>query len=249
MHSPMPYPRQTRKTRKTRTQAALLGVASVVAVATLALAACGGSSAPTATSLLQKAQQQWAATNSLHFVMTVTNPGSGTIDNPYPTAATGDVKRPDQLTANATVDIGGVSVSTKAVIDGSTGWYLVPIVNQWQQSSSFNSLLTIFDAQQGLGALLTQLAKPSTPADGSANGTPCWKISGTLAPNLLKPLFGAVTATGPIPTTFCIGKSDNRLDSAVLTGSVTTGDKSNTVRTFYLSKFGETVTVTPPPGS
>jgi len=225
-----------------------LSAAGLLCAAVLALAACGGSSAPTATQLLQKAQTQWSTTTTLHFIMTVTNPGSGTIDNPYPTAATGDVKRPDAMAADATVDISGVSLTTKAVIVNSNGWYLVPIISQWEQTDEFNSFLLIFDSQKGLGALLTQLAHPSKPVDGSANGTPCWKISGTLDPALLTPLFGATTATAPVPTTFCIGKSDNRLYSAALTGTIITGDKASTVHTFFLSKFGETVTVTPPPG-
>ncbi len=224
-------------------------VAGVFATVVLALTACGGSSAPSATQLLQKAQTEWSSTTSLHFVMTVDNPGSGTLDNPYPKAATGDVKRPDAMTADATVDIVGAALATKAVIVNGTGWYLVPIINQWQQTDEFNSFLLIFDSQKGLGALLTQLKNPTKPADGSANGTPCWKVSGTLDPALLQPLFGSTTATAPVPTTFCIGKSDNRLYSAALTGIITTGDKSNTVHTFYLSKFGETVTITPPPGA
>ena len=98
-------------------------------------------------------------------------------------------------------------------------------------------------AQQVMEAML------SGRADGSANGTPCWKVSGTLDPALLTPLFGSTTATAPVPTTFCIGKSDNRLYSAALTCTIITGDKATTVHTFYLSKFGETVTVTPPPGN
>lgn len=235
---------------RTRSRVLLSCVGGLLATAVLALAACGDSSTSvTSAQLLQKAQTTWAATKSLHFVMTVNNPGSGTIDSPYPTAANGDVQRPDAMSANATVDISGISLSTKAVIVNGTGWYLVPIINQWQQTGDFNSFLLIFDSQKGLGALLTQLKNPTKAADGSANGVPCWKISGTLDPALLKPLFGDTTATAAVPTTFCIGKSDNRLYSAALTGVVTAGDKSNTLHTFVLSKFDETVTITPPPGN
>jgi hypothetical protein len=249
MQTSSPRPRQTpaRDQRPARRPLPLAAV-GLLCAAVLSLVACGDSSAPTATQILQKAQAQWSTTTTLHFIMTVTNPGTGTIDNPYPTAATGDVKRPDAMAADATVDVGGVSLSTKAVIVNSTGWYLVPIINQWQQTDEFNSFLLIFDSQKGLGALLTQLKNPSKPADGSANGTPCWKISGTLDPALLTPLFGSTTATAPVPTTFCIAKSDNRLASAALTGTIITGDKATTVHTFFLSKYGEAVTVTPPPG-
>src|SRR5262249_25528240 len=104
----------------------------------------------------------------------------------------------------------------------------------------------IFDTQTGLGTLLTALQGPSKPTDGSANGIACWKISGTLDPQLLQPLFGDITAAGPVPTTFCIGKDDGWLYQAVLTGKVTTGDTDQTVRPFSPSKFDARVTITTP---
>jgi lipoprotein LprG len=236
--------------RRSRGRALLLGAATTLAAAVLALAACGGStSTPTAADLLQKAQQKWAATTSLHFILTMQNAGSGSVNNPYPTAAQGDVKRPDELSADSTVDVGIGAFNVKLIIVGSNEWFTNPLTGHYDTTNQFGSFLLVFDPNQGLGALLTKLQNPTKPADGSANGTPCWKISGTLAPSLLQPIFGPITATGPVPTTFCLGKDDDRLYSAIITGNVTTGDKASTVRTFYLSKFDETITITPPPGS
>ena len=228
----------------------LTAVAALLALASLLLAACGGESTPTSSDLLKKAHDQWAATNSLHFNMTVDHPGSGSINNPYPTSAQGDVKRPDAMSAVAGVDVGLANLNVNLIIIGSNEWWSAPgLTTGFQATDDYGSFLKIFDPNVGLGALLLDLRNPSKPADGSANGTPCYKISGTLAPDTLKPIFGDLTATDPVPTTFCIGKSDGKLYSAALSGQLMAGDKAQTVHTFYLSKFDETITVTPPAGS
>jgi len=217
---------------------------AALAATLLLLAACGGSSV-NAADLLKRAQDKLASTNSLHFIMKVDHPGTGTIDNPYATDAQGDIRRPDGLNATATVNVGGLSFSVQLIILGSDQWYTNPLTGKFEKTSGFESFLKIFDPQTGLAALLTALQGPSKPAEGSANGTACWKISGTIDPQLLQPLFGD-TAPGPVPTTFCIGKDDNRLYSAVLTGKVTAGDTDQTVRTFFLSKFDAPVTINTP---
>ena len=219
--------------------------AAALATALLLLAACGGSSV-SATDLLKKAQDKMVSINTLHFIMNVEKPGTGSIENPYATAAQGDVKRPDGLSATATVNVGIGSFTVQLIILGSNQWFTDPLTGKFEKTSGFESFLKIFDPQTGLGSLLTALQGPSKPADGSANGTACWKVSGTLDPQLLQPLFGDITAVGPVPTTFCIGKDDNRLYSAVLTGKVTTGDTDETVRTFFLSKFDAPVTINTP---
>jgi hypothetical protein len=218
---------------------------AALAAALLLLAACGGSSA-NAADLLKHAQDKMATINTLHFIMNVDKPGTGSIENPYATAAQGDVKRPDGLNATATVNVGIGSFTVQLVILGSDQWLTNPLTGKFEKTSGFDSFLKIFDPQTGLGTLLTALQGPSKPTDGSANGIACWKISGTLDPQLLQPLFGDITAAGPVPTTFCIGKDDGRLYQAVLTGKVTTGDTAQTVRTFFLSKFDAPVTITTP---
>jgi len=242
MHS-MP-PRRLPAGRSPGRSAGVLLTAALAATLLL-LAACGGSSVNTAD-LLKKAQDKLASINTLHFIMKVDHPGTGSVDNPYATLAEGDIRRPDGLSANATVNVGIGSFTVQLIILGSDQWFTNPLTGKFEKTSGFESFLKIFDAQSGLGTLLTALQGPSKPADGSANGTACWKISGTLDPQLLQPLFVDITAAGPVPTTFCIGKDDNRLYSAELTGKVTTGDTDQTVRTFFLSKFDTPVTINTP---
>lgn len=215
-------------------------------VGLLTVAACGGSPPPSAATLLKTAQDKLNATQSFHFQMKVDHPGTPSSGGYVITSADGDVSRPASLHATATVDAGFVNVNVSLIIIGQQEWYTDPISQKYVETSEFGYFLNIFDQQQGLGALMTQLQNPSAPTDGSANGQNCWKITGTLSPSLLQPLFEDVVATQPIPTTYCIGKSDGRLYSATLTGAITQGDTSQTAYTFYLSKFDTPVTINPP---
>lgn len=225
----------------------LLALALLVGL--LALAACGETSAPSSATLLKDAQTKLNATQSFHFQMKVDHPGTPSNGGYVITSAQGDVSRPASLSATATVDAGIVDVNVSLIIIGQQEWYTDPISQTFVSTSQFGYFLNIFDSQHGLGALMSQLQSPSAPADGSANGQSCWKISGSLSPSLLQPLFNDVVATQPIPTTYCIGKADGRLDSATLSGAITDGDTSQTAYTFYLSKFDVPVTITPPAGA
>jgi hypothetical protein len=233
--------------RRSSLVAAPLLVALALSLALLA--GCGGTT-PSVTSLLTTAQQKFDATSSLHFIMAVDHPGQPQqIGDFVLTSAEGDVERPDKLQANVGVNAGILSTTVQVVFIGAQEWWTDPTNNnQWAPTTRFAALpiTKLFDPTTGIGTLLPQLQHPSGPSDGSANGTACWKISGTLVPTTLKALFPDVSAGQPVPTTFCIGKSDGRLVSASLSGQIFSGDLSNTVHTFYFSKFDQTVNIKPP---
>jgi hypothetical protein len=228
---------------------ALAALALAALAALFTLAACGGTSTPSAAALLKDAQDKFNATNAFHFVLTVDHPGHAQVGGYVITSAQGDGARPDKLSATADVDAGFASVTVQLIIIGPAAWLNGPQTSgAWQPTTQFNNfpVAKFFDSTIGVGALLTQLQNPSAPSDGSANGVTCWKIAGTLDPQVIRALFTDTAATGPLPTTFCIGKSDNRLDSAALTGPLFAGDLPNTVHTFYFSKFDQPVTILPP---
>lgn len=229
--------------------AAAAPLAALALSLALLVAGCGGTT-PSATSLLSTAQQKFNATNSLHFIMTVDHPGQPqSIGDFVLTSATGDVERPDKLQASVGVNAGILSTTVQVVFIGAQEWWTDPTNNnQWAPTTRFAGLgiTRLFDPNAGIGTLLTQLQHPSVPSNGSANGASCWKISGTLAPSALSSLFPDVSASQPVPTTFCIGQSDGRLDSASLSGQIFSGDLANTVHTFYFSKFDVPVNIKAP---
>jgi hypothetical protein len=226
-----------------------LGLA-ILAMSMGVLAGCNSPSLPTPESLLKAAQAHFNDAKTFHFVMTADHLGPKPAGDPglsSLSAAEGDVQRPDRLNSSGTIDFGGLTVSTKLIIVAQRAWYQNPLTGSWDEDDSFASFVTMFDPTKGLGIALTSLRNPSMPSDGSANGTPCWKISGDVDASALSALLGATATSAKSPhAAICIGKSDGRLYSIVLTGQIVPGDIDQTTRTFYLSKYDAPVSIQPP---
>jgi hypothetical protein len=217
----------------------------LAAILALALAACASSAGPNAADILRRAGTKFQATQSFHFALTASHLGA---NDPLPiTAATGDVQRPDKLKANATANIAGFAVQTQLVILGSDEWLSNPLTGAFEKTTGYDSLLAIFDAQQGVGAILAHLTKPTAPVSSSSAGGACWKITGTVsASDLAAVVGGGDTTAKAVPVTVCVGKTDDELYSAILTGPVLASDTVQTTRSFVLSAFDRPVTITAP---
>lgn len=218
---------------------------TMLTLALVLVAACG-EAAPDAHTLLKNAQTQLDATKSFHFVLTTSHPGTGTLENPIVTDAKGDVVRPDELSTDATVSVGLATLPLKVIVAGGKQWYTDPLTGKVVETTQFTSYARIFDPQVGLGSLLTKLNNPSAPTDSSANGTPCWKVTGSLKQSDLTPVFGGAVQGDANNVSVCIGKSDNRVYSVTIPGAILAGDTSQTSRTFVLSNFDQSVTISTP---
>ncbi len=226
----------------------MLGLAILMTM--FVLAGCNGPSVPTSTVLLAAAQKNFNDAKTFHFTLKADHLGPKPAGDPglsSLSAAEGDVQRPDRLSTNDTVDLGGLTVSTQLVIVGDQAWYQNPLTGSFDEDDSYASFVTIFDPTKGIGVALAALRNPSTPSDGSANGAPCWKISGDVDSAALSALLGDAAGSAKAPrATVCIGKSDNKLYSIVLTGQVIAGDTDKTTRTIYISKYDAPVNIQPP---
>jgi lipoprotein LprG len=234
---------QTSRVPRTAAPRVVLGAALWVAL--LVLPACGSSSTVSATTLLARAASTFSQVTSFHFVLTAQHLGA---TDPLPvTQATGDVRRPDMLSTTATVNSAFGAVQVKLIIIGQQEWITNPLTGTFEPTSDYAGLLAIFDAQQGVGAALARLQYPSTPQSASAAAGNCWKISGTLPASAIAAVVnGAATSSQSVPTTVCIGMADDELYSVSLAGPVSQTDTSQTMRTFTLTQFNQTVTITPP---
>lgn len=218
---------------------------ALLVMAVIALAGCGGPATPDAATLLKGAQAKFDQTKSFHFVLDAAHLGAS---DPLPvTNAVGDVQRPDQLSAKATVVTQGLSFNVTLIIVGQQEWISDPLSGQYRSTTEFGTLLTIFDAQQGVGAVLRHMQQPSTPQDSSAGDAPCWKVTGKVATSDLAAIVGGtVLPDATVPTSVCVGKSDNELYSVTLSGPVTGTDTPQTMRAFTLSKFDQPVSIQTP---
>ena len=227
-----------------------LALGLMIALAALVLAGCNNPSLPSAASLLATAQQHFNDAKTFHFVMTADHLGSKPAGDPgleSLSAAEGDVQRPDKLNSSGTINFGGLTVTTKLIIVGQQAWYQNPLTGSFEEEDSFASFATLFDPTKGLGVALTSLRNPSLPSDGSANGTPCWKISGDVDTSTVGAILGSSISGAKAPhATLCIGKTDGRLYSIVLTGQLVPGDTDKTTRTIYFSKYDAPVNIQPP---
>lgn len=226
------------------------GLGLMILLTVFVLAGCSQTATPSPETLLKTAQQQFNEAKSFHFVMTADHLGPKPAGDPglsSLTAAEGDVQRPDTLKSSGTIDFGGLTVSTQLVIIGQKAWYQNPLTGSWDEDDSFASFVGIFDPTKGLGVALTSLRNLSTPTDGSSNGTPCWKFSGDVDSATLGSLLGEAATPAKAPrATVCIGKTDGKLYSVVLTGQLVKGDTDKTARTFVISKYDAPVNIQPP---
>lgn len=212
----------------------------------LALAACG-SSTPTAASLLSKAQSNFNAAQTFHFVVQTLHPGAAPNGTTlYLTGATGDAERPKSLKAQAQVALGGTTVSIPVIAIGTKGWFQNPLTNQYVEEDQVAGLTTLFDPQTGIGALLTQLQSPSQPSDRTINGVACWYISGTLPGAKLSGIAEGVTPASQVPVSVCVDKTSSQLDYVSVTGPLIAGDTAQTEHDITFSQYGESVSITAP---
>lgn len=220
-----------------------LGVALVIAC--MIVSACGGSTTPSATALLARSASAFDQMTSFHFSLTAQHLGDS---DPLPvTQATGDVQRPDKLSATALVASPFGSVQVKLIIIGQQEWITNPLTGAFQPTTDYAGLLAIFDAQQGVGAVLTHLQQSSTPQSSSSAAGSCWKISGALPASAVAGVVnGAAASNSNVRTTVCIGMADNALYSVTLTGPVSQTDTAQTTRVFTLTQFNQPVTITAP---
>jgi hypothetical protein len=222
----------------------LCGAGALAACLVLALAGCG-SNGQDAAAILRRAGAKFQATQSFHFALTATHLGA---NDPLPiSAASGDVQRPDKLKATATASIAGFAVQTQLVIIGQDEWISNPLTGRFEPTQEYGNLLTIFDAQQGVGAIVAHLSKPSSPVSSSSASGACWKITGSVNASDVAAAVGGGDATAKaVPVTVCVGATDDQIYSATLSGAVLSTDTPQTTRTFVLSAFDKPVTIQPP---
>ena len=224
------------------------GTAGIILLALmLFLTACGGSSsnAPDAHALIAKAQAAIQKVNSYHFNLNVDNPGTG--GTLIIKTADGDILVPSKLKANANVLVLGNIVQVQLITIDNDQYVTNPITNKWERTTGLLDPRTLSDSNTGVAAILGHIQNPSTPVDANVDGTPCWSIDGTLDAKYLAGITGGGAPSGStVKVTTCIGKTDNLPYQIKMSGVAAAGDTSQTVRTFKLSKFNETLTITAP---
>ena len=214
----------------------------------LMLTACGGTNAltvHTAQQLIANAQAAIRKVTSYHFNLVADHPGTGGLLTIM--SADGDILVPDKLRANANVIALGSVSKVQIIAIGAKQYVTDPITGNWQAVTDLLDPRAISDPQTGVASILGHMQNPGAPTDSSVDGTSCWSFHGTLDTQYLAVITGGGAPAGSkLAITTCIGKADNLPYLISVSGVAAAGDSSQTVRTFKLSKFGESLTITAP---
>lgn len=226
---------------KTRT----ISIVSLLALILL-LTACGGdNNAPNAKDLISKAQTAFQKVTSYHFNLNAEKPGTAGLLAIK--IADGDVLVPDKLEADTNALFMNSAVQLKIIAIGDKQYYTDPMTGTWTATTGLLNPRSLADPQTGISAILGHIENPSPPTSDSVDGTDCWSIKGKLDAQYLSGITGGGQPGGTkVDTTVCIGKADNLTYLIRINGQAVKGDTDKTVRTFKLSKFGETLTIEAP---
>lgn len=213
----------------------------------LALAACGGSSGGGKVdprTLLSQSKATIDNTPALHFVLTSKNVGtSGT----NITGGSGDIVRPDQLSASFTVTVSGLGASVKVVSKGGVFEAELPFSNTFTKtdpsSFGFTNPANLLDPSTGLSSLLIAGTDPQSAGQLRLSGELLDQVTFTV-PGSKVPVLPNANPSQPVSATAAINPRSHQLRQVTLVGPFTSTTNSTFVVT--LSNYGEHVTITLP---
>lgn len=136
-----------------------------------------------ADKLLAAAAERWSETDTVHFDLTIE--GSTHLDENESIelkSAEGDLKRPDEVQSEASVQIGFASFDVGMIVIGDDAYMTNFLTGDWERAPSnfaFNPAL-LFHDDRGIGAVLENMSNVEVGDESTVNGTRAIEISGTV---------------------------------------------------------------------
>jgi lipoprotein LprG len=216
------------------------------------VAGCSARSAtPSATPLSAAAIQSTAsdklqALNSFHFVLEQVGGGTPITMGIEMKGAQGDVVKPDKLQMTITGTAMGFSLTVQLVEVGKTIMMTNPLNGNWENLSDQFQILSVFDPNSGVAAILKGMANAARLADETNAGVNCYHLKGTVDSESLTALAGSAASGVAINAEIWIGQADFLVRTIKLTGKITPTEVDGIVRTLTLSNFNSPVAITLP---
>lgn len=203
--------------------------------------------APTAQQVLTTMQKNFRSVSSFHLTMKTDNLGNTDANEIVIRQAEGDVLMPDKVSAQANVLLSGQAVTVNLISVGDNQYITDPITGQWRVVKGMLDPRVLTNPDTGLIALVSKLQNVTGPTADSVNGTACWRVNGQLPAKDLAFFTGGGVPDGTmLQTSVCAGKDDGLPYEIDVTGQAATGDTPQTKRTFFISKYNETISIVAP---
>jgi LppX_LprAFG lipoprotein len=212
----------------------------------LLAAGCGGGSekAPPTGVIIAHGVERTAALKSFHFVLKVANaPSGGGLIIRF---AEGDILVPDRLRARINGTIAGVALQSAIVSVGDRSFLQDPVTKQWRAFAAGANPAKLFDPAKGVLAGIRTAAALRNAGSDQVGGADTYRLAARVSADAVAPLAGVESSGRPVRLTIWVGKRDSLLRRLRLDGPVAPAEPNDIARTVELSKFDESLKITPP---
>ena len=224
---------------------ALVGVVLVMLVGACDIGSPTKQPDLTPAQVIEKAGPAMQAANSFHFSMEASKLDQ-LLPGIYISKASGDVQKPDKLSADVNAIAYGVPVNIKAVVDGDKQYMTDPGSGAWMSSSLMIDVKQYFNPDKGVADILNNVKDLKSEGKESVDNTDSYKLSGKVPASALESLSPVVTAKDDITTTLWIGAGDYLLRQVRLDGPIDASEPPNTVRTITFSDYNKPMKIETP---
>ena len=214
----------------------------------LVAAACGSATSnESPQALLADAKHSVDSAQTIHFSLSSSDTqASGT----YLIGGEGDAQRPDGFAGTLNVSISGLLIKVHVASVGGTFYVQLPYQSSWSVAQpdkyGFGDPAKLIDPDSGLSSLLTKAKSPSGPTQDRYNGELLDEISCSLPGADVARLLTSADPSKDDKATFGIDDQTHQLRRVVITGPFFSTSQNSTY-TLILDKYGENISVTPPP--
>jgi hypothetical protein len=190
------------------------------------LTGCSASNPPStpgvsAQVILRNASDRMQALNSFHFVLDQVGGGTPIAMGIEMKGAEGDVVKPDKMKLNITGSAMGFVLQVQLIVIGDTIEMTNPLNGKWENLSDQFKILSVFDPNSGVAAILNGVANLSELPDEQAGGVNCYHLKGTVTSDSLSALTGSAASGVTVGADLWIGKDDFLPRSFKLAGRIT----------------------------
>lgn len=220
---------------------------AAAAAMSVALAACGQPEGDALT-MLTKAKTLLDSTSSAHFTLSST--GARSDSSVTLLGGNGDIQRPDAFHGTLNIVIAGFTTSVAAVSSHGTFYIQNPLDQQFESADpsmyGFADPGRLMDTKTGLSSLMLKCTDVSEKGDDRSGGELLHELSCTLPGTAVQALLTDAAPDQQVSATVGIAAGSGQLRRVVLTGPFYSSTTSTTF-TLVIDKYGENVTITPPP--
>lgn len=199
-----------------------------------------------ATEIIDSAATAFDETSSAHFELDID--GSIAIDDEGMLqlgAVTGEIERPANARADASVVFGGSSVTMEMIASDGDMFMRNLLTGGWERAPSDLQYdpAKIFDTDEGIAAIIEQLQDTELEGEDSAGGTDAWHLSAQVDTAEVRALAGDFFEGDQLDVDIWVATDDYRLLRVELHD---TGSDDPMTWALSLSDHGESVDITAP---